>query len=108
MIYEQLRFIPGGGVLETIDVDGNIDEVYTQRRAPGGRGSDTSAPLPGPPPAGDQGSLLRGCGDRGRREGLLLDFDVAQSFGHPAGRSGLWVMNPVIAGTPGDPEDANR
>ena len=27
---------------------------------------------------------------------LILDFDVAQSFGHRAGNSGRWVMHPVI------------
>jgi len=30
---------------------------------------------------------------------LVLDFDVAQSFGHKAGNSGKWVMHPVIQGT---------
>lgn len=30
---------------------------------------------------------------------LVLDFDVAQSFGHSAGNSGKWVMHPVIHGT---------
>jgi len=29
---------------------------------------------------------------------LVLDFDVAQSFGHKAGNSGKWVMKPVILG----------
>jgi uncharacterized protein DUF4382 len=29
---------------------------------------------------------------------LLLDFDVAQSFGHDAGGSDSWVMHPVIKG----------
>src|SRR5690606_18339731 len=29
-------------------------------------------------------------------ETLLVDFDVAQSFGKEAGRSGKWVMRPVI------------
>lgn len=29
-------------------------------------------------------------------EVILLDFDVAQSFGKQAGRSGRWVMHPVI------------
>ena len=29
---------------------------------------------------------------------LLVDFDVQQSFGHPAGDSGAWVMHPVING----------
>lgn len=27
---------------------------------------------------------------------LLLDFDVSESFGHEAGGSGMWVMDPVI------------
>ena len=30
---------------------------------------------------------------------LILDFDVAQSFGHKAGNSGKWIMHPVIHGT---------
>jgi len=30
---------------------------------------------------------------------LVVDFDVAQSFGHKAGNSGKWVMHPVIHGT---------
>lgn len=29
---------------------------------------------------------------------ILVDFDVAQSFGHQAGGSGRWVMSPVIKG----------
>ncbi|UCC71548.1 MAG: DUF4382 domain-containing protein [Gemmatimonadota bacterium] len=30
---------------------------------------------------------------------FMIDFDVTQSFGHPAGRSGRWIMHPVILGT---------
>jgi hypothetical protein len=30
---------------------------------------------------------------------LLIDFDVAQSFGHAAGQSGRWVMHPVMTAT---------
>ena len=30
---------------------------------------------------------------------MVLDFDVAQSFGHKAGASGRWVMKPTIHGT---------
>ena len=30
---------------------------------------------------------------------LVVDFDVAQSFGHKAGNSGKWIMHPVIHGT---------
>jgi hypothetical protein len=30
---------------------------------------------------------------------VLIDFDVAQSFGHEAGRSGQWIMRPVMRAT---------
>jgi len=30
---------------------------------------------------------------------VLLDFDAGQSFGHEAGNSGKWVMNPVLRAT---------
>lgn len=32
-------------------------------------------------------------------ETLVLDFDVAQSFGRERGRSGRWVMHPVVTAT---------
>ncbi len=38
---------------------------------------------------------------------LVLDFDVAQSFGHKAGKSGKWVMKPVIHGTLVGDEDGD-
>lgn len=30
---------------------------------------------------------------------VLIDFDVAQSFGHEAGKSGQWIMHPVLKAT---------
>ncbi|MEX1183877.1 MAG: DUF4382 domain-containing protein [Gemmatimonadota bacterium] len=30
---------------------------------------------------------------------VLIDFDVAQSFGHEAGQSGQWIMRPVLKAT---------
>lgn len=30
---------------------------------------------------------------------VLIDFDVAQSFGHQAGQSGQWIMRPVLRAT---------
>jgi hypothetical protein len=39
--------------------------------------------------------------------GMVLDFDVAQSFGHKAGNSGKWVMHPVIHGTLTADEDGD-
>jgi hypothetical protein len=38
---------------------------------------------------------------------LVLDFDVAQSFGHKAGNSGRWVMKPVILGTLVEDDNGN-
>jgi hypothetical protein len=38
---------------------------------------------------------------------FLLDFDVAQTFGHRAGNSGVWVMNPVVHATLVVDEDGN-
>jgi hypothetical protein len=38
---------------------------------------------------------------------MVLDFDVAQSFGHKAGNSGKWIMHPVIHGTLVGDEDGD-
>lgn len=45
--------------------------------------------------------------EEGENVSVLLDFDVAQTFGKEAGNSGRWVMRPVVHATlstvPGDP-----
>jgi hypothetical protein len=35
----------------------------------------------------------------GSDSNVLIDFDVAQSFGHEAGKSGMWIMKPVLRAT---------
>ena len=44
--------------------------------------------------------VLQGAGselEEGEEDvAVVLDFDVAQSFAHPAGSSGRWVLRPVI------------
>lgn len=42
--------------------------------------------------------LMHGFQVTGGDQALLLDFNVAQTFGHEAGQSNRWVMNPVIHG----------
>lgn len=42
----------------------------------------------------------------GESYAMILDFDAAQSFGHDAGASGMWVMHPTIFGVL--LEDANE
>lgn len=32
-------------------------------------------------------------------ESLLVDFDVAESFGHDTATSGMWVLNPTLKGS---------
>jgi hypothetical protein len=95
--FGQLRVVLTSAVLETVG-----GEVYVL--------GDAEHPL-GLPTTGDL--VCPSCGQSGLKvviphdevaleEGaaaLLLDFDVAQSFGHPAGNSGMWIMRPVIHGT---------
>lgn len=41
---------------------------------------------------------IQGLEITGGQQTFLLDFDVSQSFGHQAGQSGMWVMQPLIHG----------
>lgn len=92
--YGQIRLIIGGAVLETDDGD-----VYTTGGAehPDGLASTGTLKCPSCPQTGikivpPEGALQL---DGGARI-LMLDFDVHQSFGQQAGRSGMWVMRPVV------------
>ena len=99
--YTQLRFVIGGACLAVENEAGGTDIHATA-------GYDTE-PCGGPA-TGELGTpgldrsglkvLLNGAALdlEGGRKILLVDFDVAQSFGHPAGGSGRWVMHPVVTG----------
>ncbi len=94
--YSQVRFVLGGAVLET-----TTGEVYTMGGVtpPDGLSSTGTLQCPSCAQSGLKvilpGSVHVGMGSD---NGLLLDFDVSQSFGHQAGNSGMWVMHPVILG----------
>lgn len=101
--YGQLRFVVGGGVLESDD--GN---VYVLGDAEHPDGLPATGDLQCPSCAqsglkvilpGDEMDLEAG------ETTLVLDFDVSQSFGHKAGNSGKWVMHPTMHGSwiEGDP-----
>lgn len=96
--YTQLRFVIDGGYL---DVAGTIyasSDTYAGLPAGATVGGKLQMPsyaqsglkvlLPG-------GGLVVGADTHT----LLVDFDVAESFGHGAGKSGKWVMHPVIKAT---------
>jgi hypothetical protein len=98
--YGELRFVITGGYVE-VDEGGGATSIYAS--------SSTYAGLPaGAVVAGDlqmpslgQSGLKVKFDDALVLDGevdLLVDFDVAQSFGHAAGQSGNWVMHPVITG----------
>lgn len=92
--YRQLRFILLGAVLE--DTEGNIYS-YEDMEHPDGLEITGDLICPG---CGNSGIKVKLAGDAldvgDGENGMVLDFDVAQSFGKPAGRSGKWVMKPVI------------
>ena len=96
-VYRQLRFILGGAVLKT---DGG--EVYSTGDFPVPTGDEITGTLQCPSCA-QSGIKVIFPGDitmdQGTGNGILMDFDVTQSFGHQAGNSGKWVMHPVIHGS---------
>lgn len=89
--YDQLRVVMSGACLVT-----DAGMVYA---------SDDSYDLCGPSTGHLQMPSMRQSGAKVQLNGLevaegrqvwLLDFSVEESFGHQAGKSGKWVMNPVI------------
>ena len=90
--YGRLNLIVGGAVLEAHD-----GSVYTREGAAHPDGLEATGTLHCP--SCSQSGLkvqLHGVEIDGGDNALVLDFDVSQSFGHPAGSSGQWVMRPVI------------
>lgn len=101
--YSQLRFVVTGAYIQVDNGDGT-SSIYA-----------TSPSYAGLPPAAQvDGTLLApSLGQSGLKVTMpnsaltvpaggtrivLVDFNVAQSFGHQAGGSGNWVLHPVITG----------
>jgi hypothetical protein len=100
--YSQLRFMLGGAVLETVD-----GRVYAQGGMPhpGGLAATGELHCPSCAQSGLKVQFSSGLVLEEGRNGVLLDFDVAQSFGRQAGQSGRWVMRPLIKGVAAHPDD---
>lgn len=93
--YGQLRFVIEGAVLETEGGD-----VYTLNAShPHGTPATGSLTCPS---CTESGIKVLLPGDVANLEAgahiIVIDFDVAQSFGHPTGDPTKWVMHPVIRG----------
>jgi hypothetical protein len=98
--YSQVRLIIGGGVLETVGGD-----VYVQGDVehPEGLPGTGTLHCPSCSQSGIKVQFSSGLDLQEGANGLLLDFDVAQSFGRLAGQSGRWVMRPLVKGLVADP-----
>ena len=96
-LYTQVRFVLGGAVL--LDDDGGV-YGYGDVEAPAGLEITGDLTCPSCSQSGIKVRLPGGVVlAEGDDAGVLMDFDIAQSFGHQAGQSGRWVMHPVILGT---------
>lgn len=103
--YGQLRFVITGGYV-AVEEDGGTTRIYAT--SPDYEGLLEGAVVSGTlrtPSFGTSGlkvNLDGGLSVDGDQHVLLVDFSVAESFGHDAGGSDAWVMHPVIrAGTIG-------
>jgi hypothetical protein len=102
--YSELRFVVTGGYVEIEQADGST-KIYAS--SPDYAGLPEGAQVAGElrmPSFAQSGLKVKLPGDQmnvagGERKVVLVDFDVAQSFGHEAGASGAWVMHPVIMAT---------
>lgn len=94
--YSQLRLVVDSAVLESAD-----GVVYSLNGAvpPGGSAADITGELrcPSCQQSGLKVQLPGGALDLKTGSTIVvLDFNVDESFGHVAGKSGAWVMHPVI------------
>ena len=95
--YGQLRFVISGGCVEVETETGS--EVYASAGYTECGDADGALQMPSFAQSGLKVNLPTGFTVSGDRNIVLVDFDVAESFGHQAGNSGKWVMHPVVRAT---------
>jgi hypothetical protein len=101
--YAQLRFVITGGYIEVENGDGTTS-IYasspTYAGLPAGAHVAGTLQMPSFAESGLKVNLPGGSTTLDSDEKVyLVDFNVAQSFGHDAGGSGDWVMHPVVKAT---------
>ncbi len=102
--YSQLRFVISGAYI-VVEGEGGTTEVYasspTYAALPAGTTVTGTLQMPSFAQSGlkvqlpDDAVVVAEDGT----VNLVVDFDVAQSFGKAAGASGRWVMTPVLQGS---------
>jgi hypothetical protein len=104
--YGQLRFVVSGAYLRVEEEGGN--RIYATSAdyegLPEGEEAGGNLQTPSFLNSGLKVSFQGGLIVEGETA-LLVDFDVAESFGKQAG-SNLWVMHPVLTGSVVEPEAA--
>ena len=99
--YTQLRFVITGAYIEVENADGSTS-IFAS--SPDYEGLPAGAVVTGDlqmPSLGSSGlkvSFPSTDIEITEDQDLLVDFNVAESFGHQAGNSGKWVLHPVIKG----------
>ncbi|NOK12021.1 DUF4382 domain-containing protein [Corallococcus exercitus] len=102
--YKELRFVITGGYIQ-VKQDGGSRIFATSRDyagLPDGAQVDGDLQMPSASSSGlkvkfDKDADVTVTSDDDQKV-ILVDFDVAQSFGKEAGGSGKWVMRPIIKG----------
>ncbi|MGZ3457938.1 MAG: DUF4382 domain-containing protein [Archangium sp.] len=99
--YSELRFVVSGAYVEVEQADGSSLIYATDTHYEGlPEGAQVAGKLQAPS-LGSSGLKVDFTGDveiTGEQKVILVDFNVAQSFGHEAGQGDKWVMHPVIKG----------
>lgn len=96
--YSELRFVITGAYIEVEEAGGT--KIYatspTYEGLPEGAQVAGSLQMPSYAESGLKVKISSPVTVEGEQKVILVDFDVAQSFGRQAGNSGQWVMSPVI------------
>ena len=100
--YHQLRLVISGGFIEVEDEDGG-STIYASSdayAAAQGVEADGRLQMPSYAQSGLKIVLPDDLAEIADEEQIvLIDFNVAESFGQQAGNSGMWVMRPVVRTT---------
>jgi hypothetical protein len=100
--YSEMRFVIDGAYIEVEQDDGSSLIYATSADYAGLPEGAQVAGILQAPSYDSSGLKVKWAGNievTGEQKVLLVDFDVAQSFGHETGNpNGKWVMHPVIKG----------
>jgi hypothetical protein len=101
--YSELRFVISGGYVQVKEDGGSrVYATSDYEGVPSGVEVDGELQMPSLSTSGLKVKFANDAdvtvSSEQTQKVILVDFDVAQSFGRAAGNSGRWVMSPVIKG----------